>query len=310
MKMLSVLVILLCHLFVHQAAILNCDFESNCKDFLFDSDWSFTDGAHSPAINHDHTLNTSAGHYRYYTPSSSERYPLSEIKTKYWLQPLTNHTLCFRVWYWTPRVSLPFNIQIVQGYDEQLANVVLSIPGKDPSTNDWALINVTLPNEQMKIFIRVNVTSTPLAFDDFSVDYCDGPPQPPPKTLYACDFESSCTNDFVSLPGYAYQWSILNASDAVKIASGAPSVDYTFGNQSGHYALLPHPTPTKEGYVGYLHMQKEIQIVANESYCLNFQYYNFGSSFGISHLEIYSWTVDEFNTVQSLWPLQGSSQYP
>ena len=310
MKMLPLLVILLSQLFVHEAAILYCDFESNCNDFIFDSDWAYTDGAHSPTIKRDHTLNTSAGHYRYYNPSSSERFPLTEIKTKNWLLPSTNHTLCFRMWYWTLRVVMPFNIQIVQGYDEQLADVLLSIPGKDPSTNDWALINVTLPNEKMKIFIRVNVSSKPLAFDDFSVDYCDGPTPPAPKTLYACDFESSCTDDFVSLPAYPYQWSILNASEAVKIANGAPSVDCTFGNQSGHYALLPIRTPTQQGYVGYLHLQKEIRITAEESYCLNFQYYGFGSLYGLNHLEIYSWTLDEFETVQTLWPLRGSSQYP
>lgn len=310
MTMLSVLVILLCYFSLHQAAILHCDFETNCDDFVTDYNWGLTDGAHPQAIDHDHTLNNKSGHYRYYDPQSVSRFGVSEIKTNDWLTPSMNDTLCFRVWYWTNETNMPFNIQIIQGDDEQLAYILLSIAGKDPSIDDWALINITLPNERLKIFIRLNATTTPLAFDDFSVDYCDGPTPSPPKTLYTCDFESSCTDDFVSLSPYQDQWLILNASDAVKIAKDAPSVDYTFANQSGHYALLPRPTLEEVGNVGYLHLQKEIRIGEEESYCLSFQYYGFGNLYGVTHLEIFSWTLDEMQTVQTLWPVKGSSQYP
>lgn len=310
MNMLPVLVIVLCYFSLHQAAILHCDFESDCNDFVIDDYWGYTDGAHPQTIDHDHTFNNKSGHYRYYDPQGGSRFDMSEIKTNDWLSPSMNGTLCFRMWYWTPLIIMPFSIQIIQGDDEQLAYVLVSIVGKDPSTNDWALINATLPNERMKIFIRINGTSTPLAFDDLSVDYCTGPSPTPPKRLYACDFESSCTDDFVSLPLYPDQWSILNASDAVKIASGAPSVDYTFGNQSGHYALVPRLASGVIGNVGYLHLQEEIRIGEEESYCLNFQYYGFGSLYGLTHLEIYSWSLDEMKTIQMIWPVKGSSQYP
>ncbi|UJR19052.1 hypothetical protein I4U23_022183 [Adineta vaga] len=88
------------------------------------------------------------------------------------------------------------------------------------------------------------------------LDYFYASHTPPPKTLNSCDFKlssSSCTNDLVSLSEYLYQWSILNTTDGVKVQTGAPPMDYTFRNASGHYALLPGP---KNGYIGYLHLPK------------------------------------------------------
>jgi len=307
-KMLSLLFIFLCHAFLNQAAILHCDFETFCNDFVSDNNWGLKDGQDSQPINHDHTLNTSSGHYLYYNPQDGSRFSIAEIKTNGWLQPSTDRPLCFRMRYYTPRLSFPFNIQLVQGDDEQLTRIAISIPGKDPSINDWTLINVTLPNERIKIFIRTNVTARPLVFDDISVDYCDGPPPSPPKVLFTCDFESFCSEDFVSLPLYPYQWSILNASDAVKIESGAPATDYTFGNESGHYALSPNSKIIKSGNVGYLHLQKEFQITSQESYCLNFEYYSYGTWYD-GNLKVYSWTSDEPKTVQMLWPGRSSGGY-
>jgi hypothetical protein len=304
--MLSLLFIFLSHVFLTQAAILHCDFETYCNDFVLDTNWGLTDGQHPQPINHDHTLNTSSGHYLYYNPSTSPQPQTAEIQTNGWLQPSIDRPLCFRMWYYTPRLSFPFNIQLVQGDDEQLTRIVDSIKGKDPSINDWTLINITLPSEKIKIFIRLNLTIKGLAFDDISVDYCDGPRPLPPKVLYACDFESSCSDDFVSLPFYPYQWKILNARDAVKIESNAPSVDYTFGNNSGHYALLPNSGIVEQGKVGYLYLQKDFQITSKESYCLNFQYYGYSRSYG-SNLKVYSWASDESKTVQVLWPLRSSS---
>jgi hypothetical protein len=45
--------------------------------------------------------------------------------------------------------------------------------------------------------------------------------------LFACDFESLCTENFSSLPNYPYQWSIMTAEDAVQIENEAPLVDFT-----------------------------------------------------------------------------------
>ncbi|CAF3813716.1 unnamed protein product [Adineta steineri] len=305
--MLFYLFIILCNIFLNQAAILKCDFETACNDFNTDSNWGLTDGAHPQSMNHDHTLNTSLGHYIFYDPSSGSSFKIAEIKTNDWLSLSTDRAVCFRMWYYTPRISLPFNIQLVQGDDEQLTRVAASIPGKDPSSNDWALINVILPSEKFKIFIRLNNTGRPLVFDDISVDYCDEPHPTPTKILYECDFESSCSEDFVSLPAYPYQWSILKASDAIKIENKAPSVDYTFGNQSGHYALLPISKVVGAGNVGYLHLQTELNITTEESYCLNFQYYGYGQSF-YSNLKVYLRMSDESEAVQTIWPSK-PSQY-
>ncbi|CAF4370222.1 unnamed protein product, partial [Adineta steineri] len=206
------------------------------------------------------TLNTSLGHYIFCNSPNSSSLKIAEIKTNDWLSLSTDRAVCFRMWYYTPRVDLPFNIQLVQGDDEQLTRIAASIPGKDPSSNDWALINIALPSEKFKIIIRLNNTGRPLVFDDISVDYCDEPHPTPTKTLYECDFESSCSDDFVSLPAYPYQWSILKASDAIKIEKQAPSIDYTFGNQSGHYALLPISKVVGAGNAGYLHLQTELNI--------------------------------------------------
>jgi hypothetical protein len=306
--MFYILFIFLCCAFLNQAAILHCDFETDCNDFTLDSNWGLTNGENPRPINHDHTLNTSAGHYIFYDPKDGQRFPMAQIQTSDWIQPSTDRAVCFRMWYYTNNITFPFNIQLVQGDDEKLTRIVDSISGKDPSIDDWTLINVTLPSEKIKIFIRLNVTYKYLAFDDLSVDYCDGPRPLPPKVLYACDFESSCSDDFVSLPFYPYQWTILNASDAVKIESNAPSVDYTFGNDSGHYALLPNSGIVKPGNVGYLYLQKEFQITPEESYCLNFQYYGYSRLYG-SNLKIYSWTSDESKTVQVLWPVRDSGEY-
>ena len=61
--MLYLSLIFLCHVFLNQAAILQCDFETACNDFMIDSNWGLTDGFHPKDIDHDHTLNTTSGHY-------------------------------------------------------------------------------------------------------------------------------------------------------------------------------------------------------------------------------------------------------
>ena len=303
--MFFLLIIFVCHTIFNDAVLLHCDFETDCTDFTFDSNWGLTDGEHSQGIDHDHTLNTSAGHYRFYNPQLTPQIQWAQIQTTNSLQWSTDRTLCFHVWYYTPRSNFPFNVHVGQGDDGQLTHVLFSTAGQNASTNDWTLINVTLPNEELKIFIRLNVTTQPLTFDDFSVDYCDEPPTLPPKILYSCDFESSCTDDFISLHQYPYQWSILNASDAVKIAKEAPALDYTFGNASGHYALLHN---VSRG-VGYLHAQRELQITLNESYCLSFRYYGTDGPNHQSYLTIYSWASNESNVVQKLWPVGDPYRY-
>ncbi|CAF3595309.1 unnamed protein product [Rotaria sp. Silwood1] len=300
--MLFLFFILFEYLLCSQTTILLCNFETFCNDFTIDRNWGLTDGLHPESINHDHTLNTSAGHYLFYTPQKLPPFfdIKAEIKTKDWLQSSTDRAVCFRMWYYSPQFALPFTIQIVQGDDEQLTRIIASIPGKDPTINDWTLVNIILPSEKIKIAIRLNTSTVPLTFDDLSVDYCDGPRPSAPITLYACDFESSCREDFFSLPNYPYQWLIMNASDAVKIESQAPSVDFTFGNQSGHYAFVPNSNITKVANVGYLALQTSFNITENDTFCLNFQYYSYGRTMA-GNLNVYAQLLESSETVQKLW---------
>ncbi|CAF2967655.1 unnamed protein product [Rotaria sp. Silwood2] len=154
---------------------------------------------------------------------------------------------------------------------------------KNVSTIDWTLIDVKLSNEKIKISIQTNLTQKHLAFDDISVDYCDGSLPSPPKL-------------------------ISNASDVCGIELFAPSTDYTFGNKSGHYTFVPVSKIVDIGKVGYLHLQKQLQVTSQESYCLNFQYYVYPSKGG-SYLKIYSWASDESKAIQMLWPGERSSYY-
>jgi hypothetical protein len=266
------------------------------------SDWGITDGYHPQPLDHDHTLNIAAGHYVFYDISLSMGEP--EIRTQNWLQPTTDRPLCFRIWYYSSQINFLFNVQAVQGEGVELTRTIAAVIDKNVSTVDWTLIDVKLPNEKIKISVQTNLTHRYLAFDDISVDYCEGPPPPPPKVLFTCDFESSCSDNFVSLSTYPYQWLISSANDARKIDSYAPSADYTFGNGSGHYAFVPISKTFDNGKVGYLHLQKQLQITSQESYCLNFQYYAYTSTDVIS-LKIYSWTSDEPKAIRMLWPGEG-----
>ncbi|CAF1401590.1 unnamed protein product [Adineta steineri] len=300
--MLCLLLLLFGYALCNQTTILQCDFETLCDDFDIDSNWGLTDGLHPQSINHDHTLNTSAGHYLFYTPQSSPFHGIDvTIKTKDWLDLSVDRAVCFRMWYYTPRLSFPFTVQLVQGDDEQLTRTVASIAGKDPTINDWTLVNITLPAEKFKLFIRLNVSARPLVFDDISISYCDALPPPPRINLFACDFESSCTNDVVSLPNYPYEWSIMKAIDAVKVESKAPSTDFTYGNQSGHYAFVPNSKIIEQGNVGYLATRTEFDITADKSFCLSFQYYGFGQQY-VGNLNVYAHLSDTFRTVQKIWP--------
>ena len=307
-NMFSLLLIVACSICISQAAILQCDFESSCNDFLTDSNWGVTDGVHPHPIDHDHTLNASTGHYLFYVPPTTVFGQIAEIKTKAWLQPSPNRTICLRLWYYTPRINLPFTVQVAQGDDEKLTRVIAAISGKDPGINDWTLVNVTLPNEKLRLYVRLNVSAGPLAMDDLSVDYCDGSTPVPPKTLLQCDFESSCSNDFVSLPSYPYGWSTFEAADATKIERQAPPNDYTWGNRSGHYSLLPNSNITRAGNVGYLSVSKTLNITAEESFCLSFQYYGYGRSY-MGNLQVFTQELDGMKGVRRLWPSRASGEY-
>jgi hypothetical protein len=87
LKMLFLLSLLFCNVFLYESAIVHCDFETPCDDFIPDRNWGLTDGLHPQSIHHDHTLNTSLGHYLFYNPPSSSRSLVAQIESNVWLEP-------------------------------------------------------------------------------------------------------------------------------------------------------------------------------------------------------------------------------
>ena len=92
----------------------------------------------------------------------------------------------------------------MQGDDEQLSRTIAHISNNNQTENDWTHVKVILPSERVKVFIQLNNTNGSLAFDDLSIDYCHDPRPLTPKILFSCDFESSCSVIFLSLPLYSY----------------------------------------------------------------------------------------------------------
>ena len=100
----------------------------------------------------------------------------------------------------------------------------------------------------------------------------------------------------------------MRARDVVQIASEAPKVDYTFDNKSDHYALVDNGRVFETGSVGYFHMQNKLNITFEESYCLKFQYYNYGHALS-TNLVVYIKLSNQSTIIQRLWPDDSSGQY-
>jgi hypothetical protein len=290
------------------AQAFHCDFESDCSDFILDSNWGLTDGLHPVPIGHDHTLNTSAGHYIYYRPTTGPQFEYSQIQFKDWFEPTTDRATCFTMWFYTNNVSLTFSILFVQGDDEKLWRIAAEVTGQNITNNDWSQISVDLPAERVKIFIRMYGSSGPLAFDDLSIDYCASPLPPMPKVLYACDFEWSCSDNFISLPDYPYQWAVIQAGKPPEQGGNPPSTDFTYGNASGHYAWLNAWNHFGSGRVGYFGTRQSFNIQPDQSYCLNFEYYKYGGE-NVVNLKVYTRMRSSPNVVQAIWPLGNPDQY-
>ncbi|UJR32684.1 hypothetical protein I4U23_020143 [Adineta vaga] len=296
-------------LFIHvlngHADLFHCDFEIPCADFDFDENWSETIGLNSPFIDHDHTLNNSSGIYLFLTAQSPI---LTLLKTSDWIQPSFDQSICFRMWYYTSAIDLSLDIQLVQGDDESLTRTIVSIAGNIDLNNDWIPIDFRLPLEKVKIIIQVNMRDGSLAFDDLSVHFCNESELIEQEILFSCDGESSCIDEFISLPNYPYQWSIIQAYDAIQQENQTPLIDYTFANQSGHYAWLENSHNTEQGNVGYLETKRTFHITKEISYCLNFYYYAYGEPH-MSNLKIYARLSETPNVVQQLWPKQSFEEY-
>lgn len=289
-------------------ASFHCDFESICEDFILDNQWGLTDGAHPILIDHDHTLNTSAGHYIFYQPADDQRVYSSEIKMKDWFEPSENETMCFSMWYFSRDELFSFTIQLIQGDDEQLSRVFKQISYENQSIDDWTEVKIALPSERFKLALRLNGTREQLVFDDLFIDVCDLPQPPIAKVLFFCDFESSCSDKFVSLPFYPYQWQVIQAGQPPELGGTPPQIDFTFANKSGHYVWVNNFRRSRSGRVGYYGTEQAFYIQQNQSYCLNFEYFQY-NFIDATKLKVYAWMSDSNDAIQLLWPSINSETY-
>ncbi|CAF1135503.1 unnamed protein product, partial [Didymodactylos carnosus] len=179
--------------------------------------------------------------------------------------------------------------------------------GKNGS--DWSPLSIILPpGEKFVILIIANISAVPLVFDDFSVNFCSGSqPDPPPRTLYTCDFEQPCTDGIWSLPNYPYMWRRDQAGVANSIDAQAPADDYTYDDSVGHYFWLNNTQILQKGAVGYFHTQ-QFTFTLEQTFCLNFEYFMFGHASNNSQLRVWAWTEND-GLVRGLWPSNNSGSY-
>jgi hypothetical protein len=294
-KMHSLLLIVL--LSVSAQAHFRCDFESTCDDFLVDRFWGWTDGFHPILIDHDHTTHASNGHYLFYQGSTNT----SVIEAREDSRPSPNQTLCFALWYFTRDIDVHFNIELQQGDDYRLARTLQTINVQNQTFTDWTQVRVVLPNERFKLAIRLNATNQTLLFDDLSIDECDEPQPPMPTLLFACDFESSCGDNFVSLSFYPYQWQVIQAGQPPARGSIPPQADATFRNGSGHYMWLDNAMKHAIGRVGYFSTLPMFDIDQTRSFCLNLEYFQYDFN-GTTRLKVFAWPLNASDAIQLIWP--------
>lgn len=296
--MIYIFYLVIIHVFTGHAFLFHCDFEKPCIDFNTDDNWNVMTGYNSELIDHDHTLNNNHGGYLFLKTKNR----LSKIKTINWIESSYDQAICFNLWYYTRQSRFSFDIQLLQDDDESLIRTIRSVSEENSSINDWTLVRVRLPSEKIKILIHLNATSdNSLAFDDLSVDICDEFRHLSTEGLLSFDGESSGIENFISLPSYPYQWSIIQAKSAVEQQEQAPAIDYTFKDQSGHYLWLANVDSIEKGNVGYLATKKSFHITEEVAYCLNFFYYGYGE-IQMSHFKIYTRMVERPDIIQQLWP--------
>jgi hypothetical protein len=137
MNGISLLLLLLVgNIYNNQDAILECDFESNCFDFILDSSWNITIGLPPKPIDDDHTLNTILGKYLLYNPILNSFASIAQNKSSKYLQLLIDQVTYSRIWYLTSPSSLYFTLQLVQSDDEQLARIITTINDGEPLLNE------------------------------------------------------------------------------------------------------------------------------------------------------------------------------
>ncbi|UJR07742.1 hypothetical protein I4U23_012026 [Adineta vaga] len=83
----------------------------------------------------------------------------------------------------------------------------------------------------------------------------------------------------------------------------APSVDYSVGDQTGHYLWLNNSDSLKWGGAGYLNTRLFNFTRDDLIFCLSFRYYRFGTAFHTSKLTVFAWDQTNGESLLQVWPI-------
>jgi hypothetical protein len=230
MLIIIILLLVFCSTAVSQTeTYYECDFETKCEDFIFDSYWFFE----NTSSHADHTYGNISGHYITYT-NTSDSQPLTTFYIRDWVDHPSNLTACLSQWIYSGPGEVYWEVELAQGDDLQ-ARLPVGVFGMNMNDPQWRGTSVEFPyaNHYIPYVIFTNITSA-LDIDDLSVESClSASPIPSITTVLDCDFDQTLCPDLLSLSNYSYSWSKIQAEEAQNFTSEAPVVDYSVGTETG-----------------------------------------------------------------------------
>jgi len=228
--LIIILLLSFCSVSLSQTELFyECDFEEQCKDFIFDSYWI----VENISSHIDHTYGNLSGHYITYTNTSVSQ-PLTNFHTRDWVDPPENLTVCLSQWIYSGPGGVYIDWELAQG-DDQQARLPLGRFSMEMNDPQWRGVSIEIPytNHFIPYVVFTNITSL-LDLDDLSVSSCPSSvPIPLITTIFDCDFDTTLCPDLVSLSNYSYSWSTIQAQEAQNYTSTAPGVDYSVGDKTG-----------------------------------------------------------------------------
>ncbi|CAM4986237.1 unnamed protein product [Rotaria socialis] len=298
--LLIVLLLSFCFISTSQSqSIFKCDFEESCDDFLFDSYWI----VENVSSHIDHTYGNISGHYITYTNSSISQ-PLTTFRTRDWIDTSSNLVANVAQSIYSGPGGVYYTIELAQGDDLQARLPVGGI-GMNLIDPQWRDVTIEMPYATHFVpFIQfTNITSS-LDIDDLAISLSSSSkPIPPITTILDCDFDKTFCSELISLSNYSYSWSVVQADEAQNYTAQAPTVDYSVGNETGHYIWLNNSDSLQPGGAGYLSTRLFRITVSDPVYCLSFQYYRFGLTFRTSKLTVLAFDEQNQKSIAQIWPI-------
>ncbi|XP_033638977.1 MAM and LDL-receptor class A domain-containing protein 1-like [Asterias rubens] len=259
-----------------------CDFENGMCGYTQDKteqfDWKLHKG-HTPSYgtgpSHDHTYQTSAGHYMYAEMSSPQ---VTGDKTRL-DSPKYSKTpgRCLQFWYY----NYGYNIGTLNVYKKanDVYNLIFS---RDyDSWQEWHVAEVTVDSISafQIIFEAVRGTSWQgdIAIDDIRLR--DGACFP----FGSCNFETGdlCTWKNAEFNLDNFDW--IRQKGATLSYQTGPETDHTLGSEYGTYVFIESSSPRKEGDTAYLLSA----FFEPDEYCFEFWYHMYGGDIGTLSVKIW-----------------------